>query len=152
MVLEIVSNTEGNEDGEKKPKYARMRVDYYVIYDPLRQVMSDVLTIYRRCDSVYERQETARFPTLKLGLTLWEGVFEGKHDTWLRWTDEHGGLMPTGKELAEQERQRAEQEHQRAEQEHQRAAHAESLLGEERQRAERLATLLRQAGIDPDQA
>jgi len=152
LVLEIVSNTEGNEDVEKKPKYARMRVDYYVIYDPLRQVMSNVLTIYRRCDGVYERQETARFPTLKLGLTLWEGTFEGKHDTWLRWTDEHGVLIPTGKELAEQERLRAEQEYQRAEQEHQRAEHAEDLLIQEHQRAERLAALLRQAGIDPDQA
>jgi Uma2 family endonuclease len=152
LVLEIVSNTEGNEDGEKKDKYARMRVDYYVIYDPLRQVMSDVLTIYRQRDGVYERQETAQFPTLKLGLTLWEGVFEGKHDTWLRWTDEHGVLIPTGKELAEQERLRTEQERLRAE-------HAEELLvrerlraDEERQRAERLAALLRQAGIDPDQA
>jgi Uma2 family endonuclease len=155
LVLEIVSNTEGDEDGEKKRKYARMCVDHYMIYDPLRQVMSDVLTIYRRLDGVYERQETAQFPTLKLGLTLWEGMFEGKHDTWLRWTDEHGVLIPTGKELAEQERQRAEQERQRAEQERQRAEHAEELLvqarlraDEERQRAERLAALLRQAGID----
>jgi len=159
LVLEIVSNTEGNEDSEKKLKYARMCVDYYVIYDPLQQVMSDVLTVYRRRDGVYERQETAQFPTLKLGLTLWEGVFEGKHDTWLRWTDEHGGLIPTGKELAEQERQRAEQERQRAEQERQRAEqerlraqHAEDLLVQERQRAERLAALLRQSGIDPEQA
>jgi len=78
-----------------------------------------------------------------LGLTLWEGGFEGKHNTWLRWTNEHGGLIPTGKERAEQERQRATQEHQRA-------AQAEDLLVQERQRAERLAALLRQAGIDPD--
>ena len=152
LVLEIVSNTEGNEDGEKKHKYARMCVDHYVIYDPLRQVMPDVLTVYRRRDGVYERQETAQFPTLKLGLTLWEGVFEGKHDTWLRWTDEHGVLIPTGKELAEQERLRAEQERLRAEQERLRAEHAEDLLGQERQRAERLVALLRQAGIDPEQA
>jgi hypothetical protein len=75
---------------------------------------------------------------LKLGLTLWEGQFEGKHDTWLRWTDEHGVLIPTGKERVEQERQRAE--------------HAEQLLAQERQRAERLAALLRQAGVDPEQA
>lgn len=86
---------------------------------------------------MYERQEVTQFPSLKLGLTLWEGTFEGIHDTWLRGTDEHGMLIPTGKERADQERQRAEQEHQRAEQ--------------ERQRAERLAELLRQVGIDPDQ-
>jgi Uma2 family endonuclease len=144
LVLEIVSNAEGGEDGEKKQIYARMRISYYVIYDPLRQIMPDILTVYRLRDLVYECQETAQFPSLKLGLALWEGTFEAKHETWLRWTDEHGVIIPTGKE-------RAEQEHQRAEQEHQRAEHAESLLTQERQRADRLAELLRRAGIDPDQ-
>jgi Uma2 family endonuclease len=129
LVLEIVSNTEGGEERDKKDKYAWMRIGYYVIYDPLRQIMPEVLTVYRLRDLVYERQETALFPSLKLGLMLWEGTFEAKHDTWLRWTDEHGVLIPTGKELAEQERQRAEQAHQRAEQAHQRAE-------QERQRAE----------------
>jgi hypothetical protein len=158
LVLEIVSNTEGGEDGEKQGKYAWMRVSYYVIYDPLRQIMPEVLTVYRLRDLVYERQETVQFPSLKLGLTLWEGLFEGKHDTWLRWTDEHAVLIPTGKERAEQERQRAEQEHQRAEQErqraeqeHQRAEQAEDLLLQERERAARLTALLRRAGIDPEQ-
>src|SRR5262249_13940415 len=145
LVLEIVSNTEGGEAEEKRDKYARMRVSYYVIYDPLLQVMPDVLTVYRLHGAVYERQETAQLPDLKLGLTLWEGTFEGKHDTWLRWTDEHGGLIPTGKERAEQAEHQLLQEQQRAEQEHQRAE-------QEHQRAERLAALLRQAGIDQDQA
>jgi hypothetical protein len=107
-----------------------MRVNFYVIYDPLQQVMPDVFTVYRLRDFGYERQDTAQFPSLNLGLTLWEGTFEGKHDTWLRWTDEHRGLIPTGKERAEQ---------------------AEHLLAQERQRAERLAALLRQSGIDPGQ-
>jgi Uma2 family endonuclease len=152
LVLEIVSNTEGGEAEEKWHKYARRRVSYYIIYDPLQQVMPDVFTVYRLHGAVYERQETAQFPDLQLGLTLWEGTFEGKRDTWLRWTDEHGGLIPTGKERAEQaehqllqERQRAEQVEHQLLQEHQRAE-------QERQRAERLAALLRQAGIDPDQA
>ena len=144
LVLEIVSNTEGEEDGRKKRTYAWMRVSYYVIYDPLLQVMPDVLTVYRLRDLAYEHQETAQFPSLKLGLTLWDGVFEGKHDTWLRWTDEHGVIIPTGKERADQERQRADQERQRAE-------HAEDLLAQERQRTERLAELLRQAGINLEQ-
>jgi Uma2 family endonuclease len=158
LVLEIVSNTEGNEADEKKQKYARMRVSYYVIYDPLRQIMPDVLTVYQLHDLLYEWQETAQFPSLNLGLTLWDGTFESKHDTWLRWTDAHGVLIPTGKERAEQEHQRAEQEHQRAEQEHQRAEqerqraeHAERLLTQEKERAERLATLLRRSGLDPEQ-
>jgi Uma2 family endonuclease len=186
LALEIVSNTVGGEDGEKKEIYARMRISYYVIYDPLRQIMPDVLTVYGLRDLVYERQESAQFPSLNLGLTLWQGTFEDKHETWLRWTDGQGVMVPTGKERAEQERQRAEQErqraeqeyqraeqahqraeqerqraeqerqraeqeHQRAEQECQRAEHVESLLTQERQRAERLAELLRRSGMDPDQ-
>jgi len=84
--------------------------------------MSDVLTVYRLRNGVYERQATTQLPVLKLGLVLWEGTFEGKHDTWLRWTDEHSVLIPTGKERAEQERLRAEQ--------------AEDLLSQERQHAD----------------
>jgi Putative restriction endonuclease len=128
--VEIVSNTEGDEDTEKRRKYAWMRVSFYVIYDPQRQVMAEVLTVYRLQGVQYERQPMAQFAALKLGLTLWQGEFEGKVDTWLRWTDEQGVLIPTGKEWAEQEHQRAEQE---------------------RQRAERFAALLRKTGIDPEQ-
>jgi Uma2 family endonuclease len=145
LALEIVSNKEGEEDSRKKHLYAQIRINYYVIYDPSQQLMSDVLTVYRLRDFGYERQETAQLPLLKLGLTLWDGPFEDTPGTWLRWTDEHGVLIPTGKERADQaehllaaERQRTEQERQRADQ--------------ERQRAERLAALLRQAGMDPEQA
>ena len=179
LAIEIVSNTVGEEDGEKKRRYARMRVSYYVIYDPQRQVMTDTLTVYRLNGFEYDRQAEAQFPDLGLGLTLWEGVFEGKQDTWLRWTDARRQLIPTGRERAEQERQRTEQERQRAEQERQRAeqeqqrAELESRRAEqerqraeqeraekeatllqlerERQRADRMAELLRQMGRDPDQ-
>ena len=47
-----------------------MRVDYYVIYDPLRQVLPEVLTVYGLRHGVYERQAIAQFPDLKLGLML----------------------------------------------------------------------------------
>ncbi len=136
VAIEIVSNTEGGENGEKKKKYARMRVGYYVIYDPQRQIMPDVLTVYRLRDFTYERQETLQLSPLKLGLTMWEGTYEGKREAWLRWTDEHGDLIPTGRERAEQERQRAEQERQRAEQERQRAEQEHQRAEQERQRAE----------------
>ncbi|MBM3226629.1 MAG: Uma2 family endonuclease, partial [Candidatus Tectomicrobia bacterium] len=109
LVLEIVSNREGGEDDNKKRIYERMHVNYYVIYDPLQQIMADVLTVYRRHDTGYTRMELPLFPLLKLGLTLWEGTFEDKHDTWLRWTDEHGRLIPTGKERADQAEARAAQ-------------------------------------------
>lgn len=144
IVIEIVSNAEGSEAGEKKQKYARIGVGYYVIYDPLRQVMPEVLTVYQLRGYMYERQPEPRFPDLKLGLTLWTGEYEDKHDTWLRWTDENGQIIPTGKERAEQERQRAEQERREKEA-------ALQQLEQERQRAARLAERLRQLGHDPDQ-
>ena len=134
LVVEIVSNREGNEVGSKRLAYARMGVGYYVIYDPLHQVMREDLRVYRLRDGGYERQESPRFAELRLGLRLWEGAFEGVRSRWLRWTDEHDVLIPTGRE----QRYRADQERHRAE-------HAEHLLSEERRRAERLAALLRRS-------
>lgn len=152
VVIEIVSNTEGGEADEKLQKYARMRVSYYVIYDPQRQIMADVLTLYRLQDTHYVRQESAQLPALKLGLTLWEGTFEAKDDVWLRWVDEHGVLIPTGKERADQAEKNFVQAEERAEQAEQRAGQAEQRAEQAEQRAARLAALLRQAGIDPEQA
>ena len=140
LVVEIVSNREGNEVGSKRLSYARMGVGYYVIYDPFHRVMRDDLRVYQLRNGSYVRQERPRFPELRLGLRLWEGEFEGVWwSGWLRWMDEHDVRIPTGRE----QRQRADQERQRAE-------HAEHLLSEERRRAERLAALLRRSGIDPE--
>ena len=154
LVVEIVSNREGNEVGSKRLAYARMGVGYYVIYDPFHRVMREDVRVYRLRDGGYERQESLRFAELRLGLRLWEGAFEGVWwSGWLRWTDEHDVLIPTGREQrqrADQEGQRADQERQRADQERHRAEHAEHLLSEERRRAERLAALLRRSGIDPE--
>ena len=103
--------------------------------------MGDDLRIYRLRDGRYERQSSPRFPSLRLGLMLWEGMFEDVGSTWLRWTDEHDVLIP----MASEQRDRANRERDRANREHQRAE-------QERQRAERLAqALLRQSGIDTEQ-
>ena len=139
LVVEIVSHQRGNEVGRKRQRYAEMGVGYYVIHDPLHQVMDDELHIYRLRDRSYERHESHWFPELRLGLTLWDGVFEAVRSRWLRWVDDHGVLIPTGRE----QRRRADEEHRRAE-------HAEQLLAEERRRAERLAALLLRSGIDPE--
>ena len=165
LVVEVVSNQKGKEVGEKRLKYARMGVGYYVISDPLRQVMRDELRVYRLGAGRYERQGRLWFPELGLGVTLWEGLFEGVRSRWLRWTDAHGELIPTGKEAAEQgrrraeqERERAEREQRRAEQERERAEREQRRAEQERERAEqeqrradRLEALLRRAGIDPEQ-
>jgi hypothetical protein len=31
---------------------------------------------------------------------LWQGAFEGHHDTWLRWCDANGEIIPTAEERA----------------------------------------------------
>ena len=136
VVMEIVSNTIGEENGSKLQKYAQMRVQYYVIYDPLQQVMDEVLTIYRLDGWQYVRQTSTQLAGIGLGVTLWEGTYEGIHDIWLRWTDTAGVVIPTGNERAEQERQRAEQERQRTEQERQRTEQERQRAEQERQRAE----------------
>jgi Uma2 family endonuclease len=143
VVIEIVSNKEGNELGSKLEIYEYMRVNYYIVYDPSQQLGEQILRIYElRTRRYFETTETW-LEQVGLGLTLWQGEFEGREDNWLRWCYQDGNVLPTGDERAEQERQLAEQERQRAEQERQRAEVAE-------QRAQLLSERLRAMGIDPD--
>ena len=143
VVIEMVSNRIGQEAGRKLNTYARMRIPYYVIFDPQEQLGGGVLRLYELRGLVYVEMAEKWLAEVEIGLTLWNGVYENKSDRWLRWCDQDGNLILTGSECAERERQRAEQEHQRAEQEYQRAE-------QERQRAENLAEKLRTLGIDPD--
>lgn len=114
VVIEIVSNTEGEEAGRKMALYARIRATYYAIYDPETQIQSTPLRLFVLRDGAYHPLEGGWMAEVSLGLTLWEGTFEGIAETWLRWCDQQGTLIPTGAERAEQEAQRAEQERQRA--------------------------------------
>ncbi len=130
IVLEIVSNRVGNELTDKLETYAQMRVGYYVVYDPAQQLGDRSLRLYELRGLHYTELSQPWLEQVNLGFTFWDGEFEGRQDTWLRWRDAQGNLLLTGDEKAEQERQRAEQE---------------------RQRAERLEALLKAQGIDPDQ-
>ena len=164
LVIEIISKTVRGEDSEKKAIYERMGVSYYVIFDPNGFLMDEPLTVYHRNGAGLERQSSRVFPKLGLGLTFWEGEFEGKFDRWLRWTDANGQLIATGKERANSERDRADGERDRADGERDRAdgerdradgerdraEQSELLLQEERARSARLAELLRQLGQDPE--
>ncbi len=121
LVVEIVSNTKGNELNEKYRRYEQMRVPIYVVLDPEHQIQDETLAIYLLNGFGYHQMESAtiyRFPEIGLGLTLWEGEFEGRSATWLRWTDLDGRLIATG--------------------------------DEQRRRADRLAAQLRAAGIEPE--
>jgi Uma2 family endonuclease len=103
LALEIVSNKKGGELSTKLKDYARLGVNYYVVYDPQKYLSKDVLRVYELgFGKRYRLREDHRLPDLNLALKLWKGVFEGKADTWLRWCDLKGRLIPTGEERAEQ--------------------------------------------------
>ncbi|MCC5601425.1 Uma2 family endonuclease [Nostoc favosum] len=150
VVIEIVSNREGNETGRKILEYARMRVMYYIIFDPTRQLSGEVLQMYELRGRQYIPMSEQWLTEVELGLCLWEGAYEGKRDVWLRWCDATGNVIPTGAERAEQERLRAEQECLRAEQERLRAEQEREAKETALQRAERLAAQLRALGVEPE--
>lgn len=136
VAIEIVSNKVGDELGNKLRIYEQMRVSYYIIYDPIQQLGESVLRVYELRGRRYSETTETWLEQVGLGLTLWEGEFEGRQDTWLRWCYRDGIVLPTGDERAAQERLEKEQQRQRAEQ-------AE-------QRAQQLAERLRAMGINPD--
>ncbi|MEW5989067.1 MAG: Uma2 family endonuclease [Chloroflexota bacterium] len=129
VVIEIVSNRKGEELGAKRRLYARIGVAYYVVFDPQRLLSQDKLRIYELRGTEYALRRQRWLPGVGLGLTLWEGEFEGLPAVWLRWCDKDGRLLLTGAEMAQEEREQAD---------------------EERQRAERLAAQLRAMGIEPE--
>lgn len=136
IVIEIVSNKEGDELTRKLRGYERMRVSHYVVFDPWHLASDATVTRFEfHADALIEAPGLS-FPRVGLGLTLWTGAFERESAEWLRWCLLDGTLVPTGAERAEAETQRAEAEQQRAE--------------AEQQRAERLAAKLRELGGEPD--
>lgn len=100
IVIEIVSNREGGELSDKLRRYEKMRVTYYAVFDPECHLSHEPLHVFElRGGALIETPERT-FPRLGLGLTLWVGAYEGVTDTWLRWTDADGRLIPTGAERA----------------------------------------------------
>lgn len=128
-VVEIVSDKEGGEDSDKLKAYARLGIPYYVIYDPRNRLAGGKLRIYGLDHRSYKLEQTTWLAEVGLGVTLWQGPFEGAEGEWLRWCDRQGNVLFTGSELAGQQRREKEQ-----------AQH----------RAERLAEQLRRLGVEPE--
>ena len=164
VVIEIVSNRKGNELAAKKAAYARMGIAYYAVFDPLEQIQEpdqmagQLLKVFVLTGKHYaELSAPFWLEDVGLGLTMWEGEFEGVSAPWLRWCDQAGQVIPTGKERADQEAARAMQATERADQEAaratgaaERATKAEALLEQERQEKAQLLDRLRSMGIDPN--
>lgn len=146
IVLEIVSNKAGGEDTTKLERYSRIRVPYYVIYDPEQHLSSRPLRIFQLTGLRYVEKVDRLFPEIGLGLTVWQGNFDGLHEHWLRWVDSDGNLLATGEEERERA-QRAEANAKRAEANAERAqAKAEQAEAE----VERLREKLRALGVEAD--
>jgi hypothetical protein len=149
-VIEIVSNTLGNEAGRKFDIYARMGVIYYVVLDPAHHLSPHTLRVFELRAGEYYEKGDLKLDKLGLGLGLWEGTYENMAQTWLRWQSATGQWLPTGEELAAQAQQQAElaqeqaelalevaeEERARAEQAQQRAERERQVAEEERARAE----------------
>jgi Uma2 family endonuclease len=137
VIIELLSESTAEVDkGEKKLIYQnQMHVPEYFWYDPFNPQDLAGFQLQGRTYQPIPLDEQGRLVSqvLALALVRWQGTYLGVEATWLRWTTLDGMLLPTGSEIAEQERQRAEQAHQRAEQERQRAE-------QERQRAEQAET------------
>ena len=136
VVIEIVSNKIGDELGDKLKTYERMRVSYYIVYDPTQQLGDKQLRIYELVGRRFRETSETWLEQVELGLTLWEGEFEGRQDTWLRWCYQDGNILPTGDERAQIAEQQAQEEKQQKEQ--------------ALSRAELLAEKLREMGVNPD--
>ncbi|GAB4350407.1 MAG: hypothetical protein Fur0042_18220 [Cyanophyceae cyanobacterium] len=151
IVLEFLSATEGDEYSVRPSHplgkwyfYEQvLRVPVYGLFD----VAAGTLEVYRLGDDGRYQPLPPQTPEEGAGdrvwieeLGLWLGVWTGQRQNrtgpWLRWWTEAGDLLLWGTEQAALERERAESERERAD-----AAIA---------RAERLAELLRQQGIDPE--
>lgn len=138
LVMEFLSETDTGEYSIRSTyPYGKfyfyehiLRVPTYVIFDP----HSIALEVYRLEGDRYIQQEPnpeGRYwlPELELFLGVWHGNRLGSAINWLRWWDRDENLLLWSAEVAEQERQRTEQQ---------------------RQRAEVLASKLRELGVDPD--
>jgi Uma2 family endonuclease len=137
VVIEIVSNSDGGELDRKLERYAKLHVNHYVIYDPLGCLSREPLQAFVLITGAYEKRPSATaFSTVEgLQLRLWQGVYEGQSERWLRWADADGTIIPTGAELAKAEAKRADAEAQRANAEAQRANAEAQRANAETQRA-----------------
>ena len=143
LVLEIVSNREGGEGDRKLREYGRIGVTYYVIYDPAGHIQDRALACYTLRGQEYVALAPARFEDLGLSLVQWEGVFEGRQESWLRWADfASGELILTGTERADRKAQLLDRERQRANHQAQLLDHQAQLLDQQAQLLDQQAQLL----------
>jgi Uma2 family endonuclease len=136
IVIEFVSGN-GEEERDQTPYQGKfwvyeqaIRVPFYAIYE----VRKSLVEVYHLVEGKYQllsANQRGHYPIKPIGveLGLWQGKYKNVELPWLRWWDDQGNLLLTGEEMALREKQRAEQE---------------------KQRADYLASKLKELNIDPD--
>jgi hypothetical protein len=100
VIIEVVSDRRGGEDSFKRNLYASQGVTYYAIYDPEHHLSEEPLRTHVLSARRYQPIDPGPWPEIGLGLRLWQGTFQGHHNTWLRWCDANGQIIPTAEERA----------------------------------------------------
>ncbi|MGA1263060.1 MAG: Uma2 family endonuclease [Prochlorothrix sp.] len=178
FVLEMVSHTARSEYQGKLEIYRKLGVLYYAVYNPefWQRDHHEPLEVYRleQGQYVWQPGEPVWMPEIGLGIGRFQYAFMGIEQELLAWFDEAGEAYAPPEVsrqelqreqqraerqrlLAQQERSRADRAESQLQQEQQRAVQAESQLQQEQQRAaqaeqtaQRLASYLRDLGLDPD--
>ncbi len=102
VVLDVLASPNRPEAyAARHQTYEQLGVVYRVVYDPCHLFSGQTVTVFERQGNRLLPRTDTHLPLLGLGLTLWRGTFEGRDDTWLRWTNANGELLLTGDELAD---------------------------------------------------
>ena len=135
LVVEVVSNTVGNERTIKFQQYEAMGVKYYIIFDPDRRIFKTRLHVYELKQDRYVAyhwqliKKGVWFSDLDLGLNIQKRVYRKYDADFLVWYDNQGKILLPGEEKAKFEKNRADEEKNRADV-------AERKLQEEQSRAD----------------
>ncbi|NEP61244.1 MAG: Uma2 family endonuclease [Symploca sp. SIO2G7] len=145
LAIEIVSKNYNDEYEEKKEKYTRLGVKYYLIYNPnhWKRDKHQPFELYRLEQGKYILQSTEPYwiPEIDLGIGRGKITHVGLEREWLLWYDREGNAYPIPEEAVETERQQKEFERQRAEK-------AERALKEQQQQ---IVTQLFSSGLTIEQ-
>lgn len=115
-----------------------LRIPYYFVFNRYTDEFQGFGLMMNRYQPLPHHEKGFWLSEAKIGLGLWQGVYQGCDRLWLRWFDQDGNWMPTP---TEREKEKVEQERLRAEQEKLRADKAESEIA-------KLRELLVRSGID----
>ena len=139
-IIELLSESTAEEDRTtKKDVYERVfKTSDYFCYDPFTQRLEGWQLLKHRYQPLPANERGWLWSEeLQLWLGRWDGPYQNRVETWLRFYDVQGNVVPlfaeAERQRAETERQRAETERQQTEAERQRAEAAEAEIARLRQ-------------------